>query len=182
MNFQQYYNRIINEQHSYDIPAMSGGDEVWGWASSWPANISDEILVRHYNDQEIHFVKNWKMNYTLQDEDTGEMQEMDNFEFTYNTLSDLKDAVTNFNNARSPEYFTRRELPRVINEFERRVDPQYRGEYKFFGNWDHEDFWICFCIKQEDMLNYKLSRVNNALTSIKDNDSVNKMFKKKNEI
>jgi hypothetical protein len=169
MNFYRYYNIAINESHSYCIPALDSDDdiEVWGWSSG------EGLPLQRWNEQEINFIDTWQDEYSQLDDDvwvTG-----DTFEKTCLNVQDLENLVQDLFEE-TPSRLD--ELQHVVDEFKQRVDPQYPGVYKIFGSPRHRSWWVCYILDAAALTKFKVNKINNALSNVKNNTELNKLFKK----
>jgi len=175
MNFYRYYNIAINESHSYCIPALDSDDdiEVWGW------DIDDSLPLRRWDEEQIASMQDWdKLTYDVEENGTWVTKHYPCAKFS--SLQELENAI-NVLLEDQPSLWIN-ELHQVIKEFRQKVNPAASGVYKIYGYPQRANYegywWVCYILDAAALTKFKINKINNALSTVKSNTEVNKLFKK----
>lgn len=174
MNFYQYYNIAISESNSYCIPALDSDEdiEVWGWS------LDPGLPVRRWYDDDID-VMEYRDNLTYDVEENGTWVTKQYPCEMFSNLQELENAV---NVLFEDQPLWLEETRKAINDFKQKVNPISHGVYKIFGEPKRSNYdgywWICYILDAKALTDFKVNKINNALSNVKNNTEINKLFKK----
>jgi hypothetical protein len=144
MNFNNYYNKILEQYNTKDIPFDNYVSQIWVY-SSGDYNFrlqatKDKNSLFHYTINEKDFewvIHRWKDYYPV--EDLGDT----NIEYVGKDAQQIRKILDQHFNDRH-HFGGVVELYQALDELENRVNPNIIGYYKFFGNTEALDYWLCY--------------------------------------
>jgi hypothetical protein len=147
MNFNNYYNKILEQYNTKNIPFDVYTTQVLLYSSNgYPTVIKEkDSLVGDVADE---YDIDWVINTWQESSYPVDILGDTSVEVVSKDAQPIRDAINEYfgesYHGKGSEHDLPAELHKALNELESRVKPNPVGYYKFFGNSEHYDYWVCY--------------------------------------
>ena len=142
MNFNSLYNTILEHYNKNSIPSEDYGNQVWFYSSCGFPEVQEEkgsVVGCTADEGEI----DWIVNTWQEDNYSVDILGDTSVEFADKDAQTVREFILKYFHDMNSQLLLS-ELLTALKELESRVVSNPVGYYKFFGNSEHMDYWVCY--------------------------------------